>query len=189
VRFRLSADFIEHIHDVLIGTFLSAWDEKITPNEYRNRGCIESAINRPFQTAFGGELWPSIPEKAASLFHSLACNHCFINGNKRTAVIGLDLFLAFNGHLLTMSSEEVYAIARETAEANERGRKLEQVMPDLSAKIAEAALSFEVLSGPKVQEQIGEKAFSTLSLHLARISQLVQNASAYGVEAGEELEP
>jgi hypothetical protein len=45
----------------------------------------------------------------------------------------------------------LYALARQTAEANEQGRKLEQVMPDLSAKIAEAALRFEVLLGLKVQ--------------------------------------
>ena len=118
---KLEPAFIEHIHDVLVGAFLP-FDEKINPSEYRNNGFIDSAAARPFQTAFGAEVYPSLQQKAAALFHSLVCNHCFINGNKRTAVIALDMFLAINMHLLVMASDEVYEMAKDTAKANQDGR-------------------------------------------------------------------
>ena len=116
---QLSPDDIEFIHDILVGAFLP-YDEHVGPAEYRNRALIESAAARPFQTAFGVEAWPALAEKAAALFHSLTCNHCFLNGNKRTAVIALDLFLAANGYLLLLTQEEVYELAKVTAKANQR---------------------------------------------------------------------
>ena len=45
-------------------------------------------------------MFRSLPEKAAALFHSLIANHPFGNGNKRTAVIALELFLSANSVLL-----------------------------------------------------------------------------------------
>jgi len=45
-------------------------------------------------------MFRSLPEKAAALFHSLIANHPFENGNKRTAVIALELFLSANSVLL-----------------------------------------------------------------------------------------
>jgi hypothetical protein len=95
--------------------------------------------------AFGAELWPTLPEKAAALFHSLSCNHCFFNGNKRTAVIALDLFLALNEHILAMTSEEIYDLSKRTATANADGVALETVLAQLSSQIGAAAVSFEAI--------------------------------------------
>lgn len=121
------------------------YDEEIIPGQFKDRALIESAAGRPFHVAFGVELWPTLPEKAAALFHSLSCNHCFFNGNKRTAVIALDLFLALNGHILAMTADEVYVLSKRTASANAEGRTLESVMAELSAQIGGAAVSFEAL--------------------------------------------
>ena len=44
-------------------------------------------MNRTKQSAFGEEAYPSIFEKAAELFESLAQNHAFHNANKRTALL------------------------------------------------------------------------------------------------------
>lgn len=46
---------------------------------------LDSAINRPQQSAFGEDAYPTIFTKAAALFESLAKNHAFHNANKRTA--------------------------------------------------------------------------------------------------------
>lgn len=163
----LPAPFIEYIHDVLVSTFLP-YDETIPPGQYRDQALIESAVGRPFSAAFGVERWPSLPEKAAALFHSLACNHCFLNGNKRTAVIALDLFLALNEHLFTMNSDEVYELARRTATANAEGRSLEDVMAELSRQIGEASVSLQQLQDGSLLAAIGREAYDKLLGQLNR---------------------
>ncbi len=66
----------------------------------RDAGLIESACGRPQATAFGEDAYPSIWEKAAALLQSLARNHAFVDGNKRTAWMATVVFLEINGHPL-----------------------------------------------------------------------------------------
>ncbi|MGG3467474.1 type II toxin-antitoxin system death-on-curing family toxin [Neobacillus pocheonensis] len=61
---------------------------------------LNSAVNRPKQSAFGEEAYPTIYEKAAALFESLLKNHCFHNANKRTAFASLYMFLRQNKYRL-----------------------------------------------------------------------------------------
>lgn len=63
---------------------------------------LDSAINRPQQSAFGEDAYPTIFTKAAALFESLAQNHAFHNANKRTAFSALYYFLRYNGYILKM---------------------------------------------------------------------------------------
>lgn len=63
-----------------------------------DQALVESAVARP-QAWFGGEdAYPSVWEKAAALMHSLARNHGFADGNKRTAWLSARMFLELNGH-------------------------------------------------------------------------------------------
>ena len=66
----------------------------------RDTGALASAIARPQATVFGDDAYPTIWEKAAALLQSLACNHAFIDGNKRTAWVATETFLFINGHEL-----------------------------------------------------------------------------------------
>ena len=66
-------------------------------------GLIESACARPGASAFGEDAYPSIWEKAAALLQSLACNHGFVDGNKRTAWVAMATFLTLNGRSLEES--------------------------------------------------------------------------------------
>jgi len=91
-----------------------------TPESYKDRNLLESAVARPFQTAFGKEIHRGVVEKGAALFHSLISNHPFGDGNKRTAVLSLQHFLLANGFLLIASQDLVYKLALETASAGER---------------------------------------------------------------------
>jgi death-on-curing protein len=180
---KLEPGLIEHIHDVLVGTFLP-FDEHVSPAEYRSRPLIESAAARPFQTAFEQEVWPTLPQKAAALFHSLACNHCFINGNKRTAVIGLDIFLALNGHLLTMTSEEIYALAKETAKANQKERAIDSVMEDLAEKISASTVNIKMFENDNVKRQLGDD-YDKIVAHVQLLISFVQKlaeSSQHSVE-------
>ena len=65
----------------------------------RDANLLESALARPLQLAACGE--PDAAALAASYGHGLARNHPFIDGNKRTALVAVELFLALNGLALT----------------------------------------------------------------------------------------
>lgn len=63
---------------------------------------LDSALNRPRQSAFVDDAYPTIDAKAAPLFESLAQNHAFYNANNRTAFLALLQFLRYNGFAFTM---------------------------------------------------------------------------------------
>lgn len=67
---------------------------------------LESAVNRPFQTMGGTDLYVDVFTKAAALFESLAKNHVFHNANKRTAFAAFAYFLFINGYLFVVSDEQ-----------------------------------------------------------------------------------
>ncbi|MCL4254970.1 MAG: type II toxin-antitoxin system death-on-curing family toxin [Anaerolineae bacterium] len=80
-----------------------------------NRHLLQSAAKRPYTRMFGQEAYPSILEKAASLVHALAHDHLFADGNKRTAQIALEQFLANNGYQPAWTPEQSYSIILEIA--------------------------------------------------------------------------
>jgi len=67
----------------------------------RDPGALESALFRP-QTGYYNDL----VSEAAALWESMAQNHPFIDGNKRTAFAVTDVFLKMNGILITASPED-----------------------------------------------------------------------------------
>lgn len=72
----------------------------------KNHPLLESALSRPMQSIFGEDAYETIYDKSSALFHSLVKNHPFHNGNKRTALAVLTMFLDMNNVELTMSSEQ-----------------------------------------------------------------------------------
>ena len=66
------------------------------PIVVRDAGLLESAVHRPRPPCSAGGL-PGPVEKAAALLQSLAINHPFVDGNKRTAWLAWVTFLAVNG--------------------------------------------------------------------------------------------
>jgi len=76
--------------------------------EVRDHGLLESALARPQASAFGGDAYPGVHQKAAALLHSLARNHALIDGNKRIALAATIAFLGMNGIRLTLSNAEAY---------------------------------------------------------------------------------
>ena len=67
---------------------------------------LDSAVNRPKQSAFGEDAYPTIFDKAAALLESLAQNHSFHSANKRTAFLSLLQFLSYNGHTFVMDTQQ-----------------------------------------------------------------------------------
>jgi len=58
-------------------------------------GLFESALARPKHLAHYGT--PDAADLAAAVGYGIARNHPFIDGNKRTAFVATELFLAING--------------------------------------------------------------------------------------------
>ena len=81
---------IYELHTQLENTFV------LTPG-VRDRNLLASAVNTPFQTFMGNDLYPSIYDKAAQLCYGIANNHPFIDGNKRTALHSMYVYLIING--------------------------------------------------------------------------------------------
>lgn len=61
----------------------------------RDEGLFESAVNRPLNLLAYGQ--PDAAALAAAYGFGLARNHPFVDGNKRTAFVAVELFLALNG--------------------------------------------------------------------------------------------
>jgi death on curing protein len=83
----------------------------------RDEGLRESALARPLNRA-AYEQEADAASLAASYAFGLAKNHPFIDGNKRTAYVAMELFLADNGFVLT-ASDEVSLIAMLNLAAGE----------------------------------------------------------------------
>lgn len=64
----------------------------------RDEGLFESALARPQNLVAYGN--PDAADLAAAYGFGIARNHPFIDGNKRTAFVCAELFLALNGHSL-----------------------------------------------------------------------------------------
>jgi death on curing protein len=80
----------------------------------RDPGLLEAAIYRP-QTGYYADLI----EEAAALWESLAQNHPFIDGNKRTAFAAMYTFLAINGARLEADADRTYAFVARLYRVNE----------------------------------------------------------------------
>ncbi|MBS6626902.1 MAG: type II toxin-antitoxin system death-on-curing family toxin [Veillonella sp. oral taxon 780] len=72
----------------------------------RNIGLLESAISTAFQSFDGYDLYPTVHEKAAQLCRGIAKNHPFIDGNKRTALHCMFIYLKANGYIINTTLEE-----------------------------------------------------------------------------------
>lgn len=92
-------------------------DEVTSGHTYvRDVHLLNSAAKRPAIVVFGEEQFPTLIDKAAALLHSLAYHHLFADGNKRTALRAVTLFLEKNRHTLTWDDATEYALLLEIAQ-------------------------------------------------------------------------
>lgn len=82
----------------------------------RDAGLLDSAVNAPFQTFAGKDLYSTLEEKAAHLGYSLIKNHPFVDGNKRVGILAMVTFLEMNGLLVVCSNGELVALGLSLAE-------------------------------------------------------------------------
>lgn len=82
----------------------------------RDENLLESALESPFQSFGGKDLYPSIQAKAARLCYGLVKNHAMADGNKRIGVHVMLVFLEINGYDLEYSQKELVDLIFGVAE-------------------------------------------------------------------------
>ena len=84
----------------------------------QDEGLFDSAVQSPFATFGGQELYPSIEEKAAKLGVTLTKNHAFLDGNKRIGAYALLIFLDVNGVVMEYSDADLIALGLGMADGS-----------------------------------------------------------------------
>ena len=87
----------------------------------RDEDMLESALSRPLQKM--NYTKADVFELSAAYLFGLVKNHPFIDGNKPTAFLAADVFLALNGWSVEASQEEIIAFVLGVAasEIDEQG--------------------------------------------------------------------
>ena len=93
-------------------------DAFVLSSGVRDKNLLASAVNTPFQTFMGSDLYPSLCDKAAQLCYGIANNHPFTDGNKRTALHSMYVYLIINGIDITASQQEVENLIINVAAGN-----------------------------------------------------------------------
>ena len=113
---RLSKPQILLLHEQLIA-------ETGGSSGLRDEGMLDSALNTPFQTFAGKDVYPSLQQKAARLCFGLVKNHPFVDGNKRIGAHVMLVFLALNGielqHTQAELSEVILQLAAGTLQSTD----------------------------------------------------------------------
>ena len=117
--------------DILNFHKLLASDENFKTNStIRDKNLLESAVNNPFQTFFGEDLYKTIFDKAAQLAYGLTKNHGFVDGNKRVAVHSMLVYLYINDYETDFSQEELVEIGMNLAENKLSAENLSKLLSE-----------------------------------------------------------
>jgi death-on-curing protein len=77
----------------------------------RDEGLLASALEAPYQTFSGVDLFPTLLEKGVRLGFGLVSNHPFVDGNKRIGILIMLVFFEMNGILIDFTDDEVVDMA------------------------------------------------------------------------------
>jgi death-on-curing protein len=81
----------------------------------RDEGLLDSALQSPFQTFDGTELYPSAAMKIARTAYSYVCNHPFVDGNKRIGTYVMLVLLELNRIEVDFTDDDIICIGLELA--------------------------------------------------------------------------
>jgi death on curing protein len=109
----ISSDDVERIHEILIDKFGGK-------KGLRDKGLLESSVQRPFQMFNQKELYPEPVDKAAAILESIISNHPFLDGNKRTAYVVARLVLRTNNLDIKATQDKKYEFVMSAAKGEIR---------------------------------------------------------------------
>lgn len=95
------------------------FSEPLSPFNERLPGKLESILGSIAQTYDGKFLYPTVLDAASGYLFKIICEHPFYNGNKRVAILFIDIFLYLNGIDLTLPHQDLYHLATIIARSSE----------------------------------------------------------------------
>ena len=101
----------------------------------RDENLLASAVYTPFQTFMENDLYPSLYDKAAQLCYGIANNHPFTDGNKRTALHSMYVYLIINGFDIMATQQDVENMIIDVASGNMTNVELVQWLRENTVKI------------------------------------------------------
>lgn len=88
----------------------------------RDENLLDSALEAPFQTFAGQDLYPNDLDKIVRLGYGLIGNHPFHDGNKRIGALALLTLLELNGYKINATNKEfadvIYGVASGSQEVD-----------------------------------------------------------------------
>ena len=124
MRYLSPADLIA-IHELLLSEFGGM--RGITEAGF---GRLEAAAATPQASMFGEDIYVGVAQKAAALCLAIVRSHPFSDGNKRVALVALDVTMALNGVRLSATNDQAYeemmALARGELRREELAAWVEQ---------------------------------------------------------------
>lgn len=85
----------------------------------RDEGLLDSALEAPFQTFAGQDLYPTDMDKIVRFGYGLIGNHPFHDGNKRIGALALLTLLELNGYSIDSTNKEFADIIYSVASGSE----------------------------------------------------------------------
>lgn len=111
----MNIEQIKKIH-LFLTKYFETSEDPISPPGVKDIQLLESSVSRPFMSVGGQDAYKGVFDKAAALFHSIINNHCFYNGNKRTALLTTMVFLGENHYWLNQpADEDLFEFTRKAA--------------------------------------------------------------------------
>jgi death-on-curing protein len=106
---RLDTSQVLYLHDLMC-------KETGGSPRLRDIGALESALYHAYASFEGKDFYPTVEEKAARQAYGIIRNHPFLDGNKRTGLFVMLVFLELNGIKLSFSQSELVELGVGIAE-------------------------------------------------------------------------
>lgn len=115
----ISKEQVLSLHSELVADFGGS-------DSIRDEAMLDSALNAPFQTFEGVDLYPGVIEKATRIGYGLVKNHPFVDGNKRIGTHIMLVFLSLNNILLEYEDDDLIDVILSIASGNIDDKKLRE---------------------------------------------------------------
>jgi death-on-curing protein len=96
---------------------------------------VEATLARPLNLLAYGDPDAGLPKLAAAYGYGFARNHCFADGNKRLALVSMDVFLGMNDSELNAPEPETVEVMRAVAAGTMSEAELEAWVATYTVRI------------------------------------------------------
>lgn len=124
-------------HDTVLGIHRRQLAEHGGSESVRDKGLLDSALNRTKNLLAYSDEPPDLTASAAAYAMGLVKNHPSVDGNKRTAYVVCRLFLILNGNDIQASKEAKYLTFLGAADGSLSANELAEWIHEYSYVIKE----------------------------------------------------